>query len=62
MLAFHQFDRGLILDTDASGVGLGAVLAQKQDDGTVQPVADASRTLPSNDKNYGVTDVEALRP
>ena len=60
VLAFPQFDRGFILDTDASGVGLGAVLAQKQDNGTVRPIAYASRTLQSHVKNYGVTEMEAL--
>ena len=45
VLAFPEYDRGFLLETDASGAVLGAVLAQKQDDGTVRPVAYVSRTL-----------------
>jgi len=35
VLAFPNFDWEFILETDASGVGLGPILAQKQQDGTV---------------------------
>ena len=42
VLAFPNFDREFILETDASGVGLGAILAQKQQDGTVRPIAYGS--------------------
>ncbi len=41
-------------------MGLGAVLAQKQEDGSVRPVTYASRTLQSREQNYGVTELEAL--
>ena len=60
VLAFPAFDRGFLLDTNASGVGLGAVLAQKQVDGSIRPVAYASRTLQAHERRYGVTEMEAL--
>ena len=40
--------------------GLGAVLAQNKEDGHVHPVAFASRTLNSQEKNYGITEMETL--
>ena len=60
VLAFPDFTQGFTLETDASGIGLGSVLAQKQEDGTTRPVAYASRTLQAHEKNYGVTELEAL--
>ena len=60
VLAFPNFDQEFILETDASGVGLGAILAQKQPDGTVRPIAYGSRTLQQHKKKYGATELEAL--
>ena len=60
LLAFSEFDCRFLLDTDASGVGLGAVLTQKHNDGSVRPVVYASRTLQPHEQNYGVTELEAL--
>ena len=42
VLAFPDFSREFMLETDASGAGLGAVLAQKQEEGLVRPIAYAS--------------------
>lgn len=39
---------------------LGAVLAQRQSDGTVRPIAYTSRSLQAHEKNYGVTELEGL--
>lgn len=49
-----------VLETDASGHGLGAVLGQHQASGSVAPIAYASRTLQKHKHNYGVTEVEAF--
>lgn len=60
ILAFPNFSQDFHLETDASGLGLGAVLSQEQDDGAMKPLAYASRTLQQHEKHYGATEMEAL--
>ena len=49
-----------ILETDASGVDLGAVLSQMQDDEQVHQIAYALRLLDNSERNYGITELETL--
>ena len=45
VLAFADYTKPFLLETDASQIGLGAVLSQKQEDGKYHPVAFGSRSL-----------------
>ena len=60
LLKYPDFSKLFIQETDTSGDGLGAVLAQRQNDGSVRPIAYASRSLQKHEKNYGITDLEGL--
>ena len=60
LLAYADFTKPFLLETDASIEGLGAVLAQRGEDNLVHPIAYASRTLLTHERNYGISELEAL--
>ena len=60
VLAFTDYTKDFLLETDASKEGLGAVLSQKQDDGQFHLVAYSSRALTTHKKNYHSTKLEFL--
>ncbi|XP_037528475.1 uncharacterized protein LOC119405707 [Rhipicephalus sanguineus] len=60
VLAHYDEKRPLILSVDASPYGIGAILAQKAAFGREAPVAFASRTLGTAEKNYSQLVKEGL--
>ncbi len=60
MLAYPDYSSPFFLYTDASTVGLGAALMQRDSCGKNQPIAYASRTLNKAETNYATTHLEAL--
>ena len=60
VLAYPNFEKDFTLETDASILGLGAVLAQLQEDSKSHPVAYASHALNRSEKNYSITELETL--
>jgi hypothetical protein len=59
LLIRPDFTKPFILQTDASALGLGAVLSQ-QVEGKDRPIAYASRRTSRTEAKYGATQLEAL--
>ena len=59
VLATADFTREFILQTDAGGKGVAAVLLQQFPEGT-RAVAYASRTLTAQERKYSIYELEAL--
>ena len=60
ILAFPDFNRPFLLETDASREGLGAVLSQKQVDGRYHPIAYASHVMNETEQRYHSNKQEFL--
>ena len=60
VMAYHRQGATTRLKTDASPVGVGAILEQKQEDGTYRPIYYASRKLSKVEARYSQFEREAL--
>lgn len=60
VLGYADFSRPFELHTDASALGLGAVLYQEQEGGLKRVIAFASRSLGQAEKNYPAHKLEFL--
>src|SRR6185437_10831150 len=60
VLAPHTSTRSFVVETDASNIGLGAVLSQPDENNVLRPCAYASRKLSSQETRYSVRELEAL--
>jgi hypothetical protein len=60
ILAYPDYTKEMIIYTDASNIGLGAILSQEIPDKGEQVIMYASRTLNAAEKNYATTELECL--
>ncbi|QRV77130.1 Retrotransposable element Tf2 protein [Ceratobasidium sp. AG-Ba] len=60
VLVHADLDKPFFLETDASGVAMGAVLNQRQEDGRLHPIAFMSESFSPAERNYDTHDKELL--
>ena len=60
VLMYPNYKQKFILATDASKLGVGAILSQIDSEGRERPVAYASRGLSSAEQNYAAHEMECL--
>ena len=60
ILSFPDFSKPFLLETDASGKGIGAVRSQKQSDGRYHPIAYASCIMNETEQRYHSNKQEFL--
>ena len=60
VLHLPNFDKPFVLITDASDVGTGAMLAQRNSDRALAPIAFHHHTLSQSERNYSTTERELL--
>ena len=60
VLTFPDFEKLYVVETDASSVAVGAVMAQRKEDRKVHPIQLASRTMTSAERKYYACEREAL--
>ena len=60
ILAYPDFKKDFVLETNASKLGLGAILSQRQEDNRLHPVAYASQSVSASEANYAITNLETL--
>ncbi|MGH0125911.1 UNVERIFIED_CONTAM: hypothetical protein FKN15_026460, partial [Acipenser sinensis] len=60
VLGHPNFEYPFVVYTDASGIGLGAVLVQRRTQTEEEVLAFASRALTAPERNYSTTELECL--
>ena len=59
VLSYPNFKQEFILQTDASDVGVGAILSQHDKDGVEHVIAYSSKAISPRERNYSTTEKEA---
>ena len=59
-LSYPDWCKQFILDTDCSGIAMGAVLAQLDDENNEKPIAFFSKKLSDSQRKYSITKQEML--